>query len=265
MSKVIVITGASSGIGAEASRLFGREGYRVVLAARRINHLKSLARDIELQGGVAFPVETDVTDLNQIETMVKTTIRKFGQIDILLNNAGFGRLKRLELLDPKLDIELQLKVNLHGLIHTSRIAVPYMIKNGSGHIINMGSIAGLIAIPTYSIYAASKFAVRGFTEALRRELSVFGIHVTEIYPGSVETEFSKHTGRDSQSGYKTPKIIRLTAGEVAKTVYQVVNRPRKTVIVPKIMVPLVWLNAIAPGIVDWGVREVFRKTQRLDK
>jgi short-subunit dehydrogenase len=265
MSKVIVITGASSGIGAETSKLFGREGYRVVLAARRISQLKSLAKDIELQGGVAFPVETDVTDLNQIESMVKTTIREFGQIDILLNNAGFGRMNWLELLDPKLDIELQLSVNLRGLIHTSRITVPHMIKNGSGHIINMGSIAGLIAIPTYSIYAASKFAVRGFTQALRRELSVFGILVTGIYPGSVETEFSKHTGRDSQSGYKTPKIIRLTAGEVAKTVYQVVKRPRKTVIIPKIMIPLIWLNAIAPGVVDWGIREVFTKAQRLGK
>jgi NADP-dependent 3-hydroxy acid dehydrogenase YdfG len=265
MSKVIIVTGASSGIGAETSRLFGRKGYRVVLAARRINQLKTLAKEIAIQGGVAIPVETDVTDLNQIESMVKTTMREFGQIDILLNNAGFGRMNWLEALDPKLDIDLQLRVNLNGLINTSREVVPFMIQNGSGHIINMVSIAGLIAIPTYSIYAASKFAVRGFTQAIRRELSVFGIHVTGIYPGSVETEFSKHTGRDSQDGYRTPKIIRLTAEEVAKTVYQVVNRPRKSVILPKIMIPLVCLNTIAPGIVDWGIREGFTKAQRSGK
>lgn len=263
ISKVIVITGASSGIGAATAKLFGQQRYRVVLAARRIDKLESLANEIEIHGGEAIPVQTDITDLSQIESMVETAIKEFGQIDILVNNAGFGRMNWLELLDPQIDIEPQLRVNLLGVIHASRLVIPGMIQKRSGHIINIASIAGLIGTPTYSIYAASKFAVRGFTEALRREVNVFGIHVTGIYPGSVETEFSEHTGRDPHRGYKTPKLIRLTAEEVAQTVFKVVKRPRKKVIIPRIMIPLVWMNSIAPGIVDWGLQQGFTRAQRL--
>ena len=148
---VVVITGASSGIGAAAAILFGKNGYRVVLAARRQNKLEFIADEIRKDGGIAFPLPTDVTDLDQLNRLVDKTIFEFDQIDILFNNAGFGRMNWLHLMDPDGDIDLQLRVNLFGLIHTSRLVLPHMIKKQHGHIINMASIAGLIATPTYKI------------------------------------------------------------------------------------------------------------------
>jgi NADP-dependent 3-hydroxy acid dehydrogenase YdfG len=263
INPVIVITGASSGIGLAAARLFAKQGFRVVLAARRTERLISCTEDIRNQGGEALPLTTDVTKVDQIERLIETTIREYGRIDILFNNAGFGRLKWLELLDPYEDIELQLQVNILGVINTSRLVIPHMIKQQSGHIINMASIAGLIAPPTYSVYSASKFAVRGFTEALRRELNVFGIRVSGIYPGAVDTEFSQHAGRvHNNKRTTTPKILRLTSEKIAETVWRVTTHPRRMVIVPQIMVPVVWLNTIAPAIVDWGIRHMFTKSER---
>lgn len=261
-SPVIIITGASSGIGAAAARAFGREGYRVVLAARRIDRLLSLAEEIENSGGQALPVSTDVTQLDQIEDLVEASLRAYGQIDVLLNNAGFGSMNWLELMDAETQIDLQLKVNLLGVIHTSRMVLPHMIQRRRGHIINMASIAGLLAPPTYSIYAASKFAVRGFTEALRREVDGFGIHVSGIYPGGVETEFSQHTQKNRKTGITTPDWLKLSSTDVARTVWQVVRYPRRMVVIPRIMWPVIWMNAIFPGLIDWGIRTVFTQKER---
>jgi len=261
-SPVILITGASSGIGAATARLFGGQGYRVVLAARRMEKLQSLATEIRDQGGEALPIFTDVTQIDQIENLVRVTLEEFGQINILLNNAGFGRMNWLEKMDPVKDIDLQLGVNLQGVIHTTRFVLPDMIARRNGHIINMASIAGFIATPTYSIYAASKYAVRGFTEGLRREVSVLGIKVSGIYPGGVETEFSQHTGRKPGTGPTTPKGIKLSAEDVAQTVLRVVNRPRSTVIIPRILWAVAWFNRLAPRLVDGIIRRGFTKSQR---
>ncbi len=118
----------------------------------------------------------------------------------LLNNAGFGHLGWLEDLDPVHDIQAQLQVNLVAVIQMAREVLPHMIERRSGHIINMASVAGLVASPTYSVYAASKFGMRGFSEALRREVGVFGIHVSALYPGGVRTEFKEHTGAQRKTG-----------------------------------------------------------------
>ena len=204
-NQVILITGASSGIGAATARLFGREGYRVVLAARRRERLEALAEEIQRGGGQAFPIQTDLSQLDSIQNMVQTTLDHWGQIDILLNNAGFGRLDWFENLDPIRGIEAQINVNVLGLIHTTRFVIPHMIERSSGHIINMASMAGLVATPTYSLYAACKFAVRGFTDALRREVGVWNIHVSAIYPGGVETEFKSHAGQSVRLESPPPK------------------------------------------------------------
>jgi NADP-dependent 3-hydroxy acid dehydrogenase YdfG len=261
-SPVILITGASSGIGAATARLFGGRGYRVVLAARREDRLETLAGEIRQSGGEALPVATDVSQLDQIERLVETAMEAYETIDVLLNNAGFGRMNWLEAMDPREDIDLQLQVNLRGVIHTSRVVLPHMIRQRNGHIINMASIASLIAPPTYSIYAASKFGVRGFTQALHREVDVYGIRVSGIYPGGVDTEFSQHMGRKPKTGITSPSMLQLTAKDVAEVVWRVVKRPCRMVIIPGIMRPVVWLNTIAPGIIDWGIRQVFTKPER---
>jgi len=256
---VVVITGASSGIGAAAAILFGKNGYRVVLAARRQNELELLADEIRKDGGIALPIPTDVTDLDQLNRLVDRIILEFDQIDILFNNAGFGRMNWLHLMDPDGDIDLQLRVNLFGLIHTSRLVLPHMIKKQHGHIINMASIAGLIATPTYSIYAASKFAVRGFTQALRREVKRFGISVSGIYPGGVVSEFSMNSGTKPNLGMTTPKILLLSTEDIAKVVLRVAKKPRRMVVVPRIMLPLIWMNRILPSFVDWTIQKAIAK------
>jgi NADP-dependent 3-hydroxy acid dehydrogenase YdfG len=220
---VILITGASSGIGEATALKFAQDGYRVVLAARRVDRLQALAAKIEAGGGQALPVETDVANMEHIQRLIRTVMENFGQIDVLFNNAGFGRLDWLENLDPIKDIEAQIQVNLLGVIQTTRQALPAMIARRKGHIVNMASAAGLLATPTYSIYAASKFAVRGFSEALRREVRIYGIHVSTIFPGGVETEFKSHTGAQRKTGITTPQGMRLSADQVAQAVWKVVN------------------------------------------
>jgi len=214
-SSVILITGASSGIGSATAWLFAKEGYRVVLVARRENRLEDLADRICLGGGQAIAVRTDVKNLEDINNLVQTALAVFGRIDILFNNAGFGRIDWLEGLAPGDDIQSQIQVNLTGLILLTQAVLPHMIERRSGHIINMSSVAGLLAMPTYSVYAASKFAVRGFSEALRREVAVYGINVSAIYPGAVDTEFEERAHIQRKTGTRTPKALRLSADDVA--------------------------------------------------
>ncbi len=259
---VIVITGASSGIGEATAWKFAQQGYRVVLAARRFDRLKVLAEKIKADGGDALPIATDIARLADIRCLIQTTLEKYSQIDVLLNNAGFGRLAWLESLDPLLDIESQIQVNLLGAIQTTRMALPNMISRRTGHIINMASIAGLIAPPTYSIYSATKFGMRGFSEALRREVGCYGIQVSVIYPGAVTTEFVEHTGMRRKTGITTPGRMRLSADQVADAVWQLVKRPRRSVIIPPIFRYATAINFIFPGWVDWIVEKRFVAMER---
>jgi short-subunit dehydrogenase len=127
----------------------------------------------------------------------------------------------------------------------------------------MGSIAGLVATPTYTVYSASKFAVRGFTEALRREVGIYGVHVSGIYPGGgIATEFKQHTGARRKTGATTPSLLRLSPEDVAVQVWRLVERPRRTVITPWVMRLAVWLNALLPGMVDGMIEWRFTRIER---
>src|SRR5688500_13853869 len=185
--KVVIVTGASSGIGEATAREFAKEGAKLVLAARRVDRLESLAKEIVAMGGgaEALVVQADLSKLEDIQALITKTLEKYGRIDVLVNNAGFGRLDWLENLDPVKDIQSQFDVNVLGVIQTTRQALPIMIKQRAGHVINMCSMAGLVATPTYTIYAACKHAVHGFSEALRREVKPWGIDVSMIYPGEI--------------------------------------------------------------------------------
>jgi hypothetical protein len=251
---VILVTGASSGIGEATARLFARQGYRVGMGARRQDRLVRLAEEIRQGGGEALPVSADLTKLEDIQQLVRCTLDQFGQIDVLLNNAGFGRLGWLEDLDPVLDIQAQLQVNLVAAIQMAREVLPNMIERRSGHIINMASVAGLVASPTYSIYAASKFGVRGFTEGLSREVGVFGIHVSALYPGGVRTEFKEHTGAQRKTGRTTPAWLRLEPEDVAQAVYRLVQHPRRQQVIPWAWHFPIWLNSLFPWLADWLIK-----------
>jgi short-subunit dehydrogenase len=259
---VIIITGASSGIGEATARLFAREGYRVALGARRVERLVALAHEIESTGGQALPIGTDCNRLLDIENLVGSTVQKFGQIDVLLNNAGFGRVDWLENLDPVKDVEDQIGVNLIGAIQMAQAVLPHMIARRSGTIVNMASMAAYIATPTYSVYAASKFALRGFTEALRREVGVYGIRVTAIYPGGVSTEFSEHTGAKRKTGISTPTRLRLSAEEVAQSVLKTVRNPRRGVMLPWPLRFAAWGNLLFPGLIDRIIERRFTRIER---
>ncbi len=250
--KVVLITGASSGFGWDAARLFAEEGCRVVLAARRIERLQELAASIQSQGGEALAVPVDVAERDEVEIMVESVLDLYGQIDILFNNAGFGRIIWLDNMTAERDVEMQIRVNLLGVIHVTHAVLPSMLERRSGHIINMSSVAGWIAPPTYTVYAASKFGVRGFTDALRREVRPFGIEVSGVYPGPAVTEFGLHTGDHPMKGSALARYFPpLPSEEVAAKVIEIAKRPRRTVILPWYYQIAIWADWYLPWLVDW--------------
>jgi uncharacterized protein len=248
--KVVIVTGASSGIGEAAAREFGRAGARVVIAARRLERLQALAHEIEALGADVLVVQTDMSKFGDIQSLVSQTIERFGRVDVLVNNAGFGRLDWLEKLDPMEDIQAQMDVNVMGVIHTTRQVLPVMIAQRSGSIINVCSIAGLVGTPTYSIYAASKHAVHGFSEALRREVKPWGIDVSLIYPGGVLTEFAQRAGIKRKTKASTPAFMVLTAEQVGRAIVDLAHRPRRMWIIPWLWAFTVWINRLFPALVD---------------
>jgi NADP-dependent 3-hydroxy acid dehydrogenase YdfG len=261
--KVVLITGASSGFGKDAAFLFAAEGAKVVLAARRLDRLQRLADEIRKLGGEALAVPVDVSERAAIELMVQTVLEVYDHIDILYNNAGFGRLAWLENLEPDGDIEMQVQVNLLGMIHVTRAILPYMLANRSGHIINMSSIAGWLAAPSYTVYAASKFGVRGFTEALRREVAPFGVHVSGIYPGPSRTDFGRRASSNSARGkLRWKDLTYIPAEQVAQRVVRLAQHPRRSVIIPGWFIPIIWMDSLLKGIVDWIIKVFYTTRQR---
>lgn len=256
--KVIFITGASSGFGADTARLFANEGAIVILAARRMDRLTALAEEICAAGGKAFAIPLDVTKHSQIDSAVKTILDRFGRIDILLNNAGMGRLDWLETLDPAADIDMQLDVNLRGVLQVTRAVLPSMLTRRTGHVINMSSVAGLIAAPMYTIYAATKYGLRGFTNALRREVAPFGIRVSGLYPGPATTEFGRHSGDNPlRRNIRLPGWINMTSEYVAHKTVAVARHPRWTLVIPWWFGLLIGIDTLFPWLVDWLVKVVF--------
>jgi hypothetical protein len=239
-------------------------GTKIVIAARRVDRLEALAQEISAMGSgaEALVVQADLSKLEDIQSLIKQTLDRFGRIDVLVNNAGFGRLDWLENLDPVKDIQSQFDVNVMGVIQTTRQALPVMMKQRSGHIINMCSMAGLVATPTYSIYAACKHAVHGFSEALRREAKPWGINVSMIYPGGVVTEFASHAGIKRKTKATTPKALLLTADQVGEAVVKLVRRPRRMWILPWAWSFTVWMNRNLNWFVDYTTINRFTIPER---
>lgn len=265
--KVVVITGASSGIGEASARAFGRAGARVVLAARRAERLEAVADEVRASGAEALVVAADLARLADAQQLIQRTLDRFGRIDLLFNNAGFGRLDWLENLDPVKDIEALVTVNVLGVVQTTRQALPVMIRQRSGHVINMASVAGLIATPTYTVYAATKFAVRGFTEALRREAAPWGIRVSLICPGGVATEFGVAARISRRTKTATPRWLRLTADDVARAVVDLARRrhPPAILVLPWPFRFTIWLNQSFPRLSDWVIERRFTTRERREE
>lgn len=263
--KVVLVTGASSGIGEATARAFGAEGCRVVLAARRLERLQAVAAELEAAGRESLAVGCDVSHLEDIRSLVHQVVERFGRIDILFNNAGFGRIDWLENLDPEEDIAAQFAVNVLGVVQTTRQILPLMIQQKAGHIINMASVAGLVAAPTYTVYAACKFAVRGFSEALRREAAPWGIRVSVIYPGGVATDFGVHAGIKRKTKISTPKGLVLKPEDVARAVVGLARRPRASLVRPWPFALSALANQLFPWLVDAFTVHGFTIPERIDE
>jgi hypothetical protein len=185
--QVVIITGASSGIGRALAFAFARRAARVVLVARREDRLEAVRREIEPYSTDALVIPADVTDDAQLQQVVSRTLEAFGRIDVLVNNAGMLRGGPLREQAPE-DIERILRLNLWTAIRLTQLALPPMLANNYGYILNIGSGLGRTAMPMFSTYVASKYGLAGFTDALRRELDGTGIHLTLALPTWTRTE-----------------------------------------------------------------------------
>jgi short-subunit dehydrogenase len=257
---VAIITGASSGIGEAAARALSSNGYRVVLAARRKERLNSLASKIREGGGEALAIPTDLRQLDQIQHLVENTLQAYNRIDVLVNSAGYGKLVWLD-EQTQADIQDQLQVNLTGAIQITREVLPLMIAQHGGHIIHIASIASWVGLPTYSIYAATKFGLRGFLESLRRELRGTGISVTGISPGAVDTEFDQHAGVHWKTTRVTPNWLLLTSDDVARQILKVIKKKKNNALLPGIMRLAIWINTIFPEAVSWLLAKFFYRKE----
>lgn len=257
--QVVIITGASSGIGAACADLFGARGYRVVLAARRLERLEARVEQITAQGGEALAVRTDVTDSGQNRRLIERTLSEYGRIDVLINNAGIGKLRWLDEQDPETEIPLQIRVNLTAPIQLSRLVLPHFLERGTGQIVNVASAGAWLAVPTYSVYAGTKYGLRGFTRSLRRELRGTSIRVTGVYPGSVDTEFDQQADVGWEIQSETPAWLLLGPEDVAAKVYQVVQTGKKTVIMPWVMRIPIGLELLLPGVMSWIYARFFKR------
>ena len=187
-SQVIIITGASSGIGEATARRLVRGGAKVVIFARRADQLKTLAKELDPTGASVLTVAGDVTSDADRRQLVAATLEKFGRIDGLVNNAGYGTRGPVEIV-PVDAIRKNFETNLFSLIALTQLVLPHMRERGDGCVVNIGSVAGKIARPMSSVYDSTKHALEAITDGLRGELKPFGVRVTLIRPGFIVTEF----------------------------------------------------------------------------
>lgn len=209
---VVIVTGASSGIGEATARLLYHSGFRVVLAARRFERLQSLRAELETAGqspsspapaSKLLAVQVDVTDNNDRDRLIGQTMEAFGSIDGLVNNAGYGQRGPVEMV-PMEDIRRNFETNVFSLIALTQLVLPIMRRQGRGRIVNVGSVAGRIARPFSSVYDATKHALEAFTDGLRGEVRLFGIHVSLIQPGFILTEFIDASNKVSKQVMEQP-------------------------------------------------------------
>ena len=189
--KVIVITGASSGMGEATARDLAAKGAKVVLGARRAERLESLVKDIEGEGGTALAIATDVTKREEVQRLVDTAKETYGRVDVIFNNAGLMPLSMLA--SQKVDEwEQMIDVNLKGTLYGISAVLPIFQEQKSGHVINVSSVYGHKTVPTGAVYCATKHAVRSLSEGLRQEVKDYNVRVTVISPGAVDTELTSH-------------------------------------------------------------------------
>jgi NADP-dependent 3-hydroxy acid dehydrogenase YdfG len=223
--KVVVITGASSGIGQATAELLAARGAMVVLGARRTERLKTITDDIQINGGKVAYLEVDVTKRDDLERLVALAVEQFGKLDVIINNAGVSQLHKMEELDVE-GWEQMIDVNLKGTLYGIAAALPIFVKQGNGHIINIISTAGIAIVPAMGVYAGTKNAVRTISEALRQE-SAGRWRVTGISPGYVNTEFASNIKNEAVRNrvQEQANQIAIPAEAIANAVAYAIEQP----------------------------------------
>jgi len=238
--RVAIVTGASSGIGAATASEVARRGAKVVLAARRADQLEARLGLIEKAGGEAIVSPTDVADPSQVARLVDDAIQRFGRVDVLVNNAGAMWRKPLARTTAEELVHL-VEVNLIGAMLMTRAVLPGMLERRQGAIISVGSLSGRVAMEP--LYSATKYGIRGFSLALRRQLDGTGVSVSLVSPGNIRTEMTAHVaGRLPEPGL------------VATTIANLITHPRREVVVPRKHYAIAWLEQALPAMADAAYR-----------
>jgi NADP-dependent 3-hydroxy acid dehydrogenase YdfG len=223
MEKVVLITGASSGIGGGIARELGGAGAKLVLGARRTDRLQALAEEIRSKGGEVLTRRLDVTDRADVATFADAAREAFGRVDVMVNNAGVMPLSLMASLKVD-EWDRMVEVNIKGVLYGIAAVLPEMTARGSGHIINIASIGGLAVSPTAAVYCATKYAVRAISEGLRQENDK--IRVTCIYPGVVESELADTiTDPAAAELMRTYRAIALKPDAIARAVRYAIKQP----------------------------------------
>jgi dehydrogenase/reductase SDR family member 7B len=244
---VVIVTGASSGIGRAVAMGFGEAGARVALVARSVEAIDTLAREMTERGQHSLALATDVTDRHQVAAMVAAVIERWGRIDILVNNAGIGAHGPFW-WTPYEDFERIVRVNLFGVAYCTGAALPHMIRQRSGRIVNVSSMIGKRAYPGNAAYCASKFALEGFAESLRTEVRHHGIHVIQVCPDVTKTAFVDHLLQTG--GHAEPRDKGRSAQDVAAVLLDATRRNKREVVIGLRGKILVLFDKLLPGVLD---------------
>src|ERR671923_1397807 len=236
IDEVAIVTGASSGIGAATARELALRGATVVLAARRADELETQTRATRRAGGEAMAIPTDVADATQVTLLVDRTVARFGRVDVLVNNAGASWSRPLASSHPD-EITGLLEVNLLGAMLLTRAVLAGMLERRTGAIISVGSLSGRVAMEP--LYSATKYGLRGFSLALRRQLAGSGVSVSLVSPGNIDTAMT--------AGVTGPLP---GPGLVATAIAELASRPRREVVIPRKHYAIAWLEQALPGLTD---------------
>ncbi|MET3943097.1 NADP-dependent 3-hydroxy acid dehydrogenase YdfG [Paenibacillus sp. PvP094] len=222
--KVVVITGASSGIGEATARLLAQQGAHVVIGARRVERLHALASSIRSEGGSVEVQALDVTRLEEMQSIVDLALTRYGRLDVVINNAGLMPLSPLEALKVD-EWNRMIDVNIRGVLHGIAAGLPVMRKQGAGQFINIASIGAYAVTPTASVYCATKYAVRAITEGLRLEVGG-DIRVTLVSPGVTESELAETiTDVGARDFMKDYRRISIPASAIAQSILYAISQP----------------------------------------
>ena len=254
--KVVVITGASSGIGKESAIKFAKLQARVVLVSRNKEKLEEVAKELSKFQTQTLVCVCDISQKDEVSRMASQVLEKFGTVDILVNNAGFGIYGNFNDLKVE-EVESQMATNYFGMMYCTKAFLPKMLEKKSGHIVNVASVAASFGIPAMAAYCASKFAMLGFSEALYHELRGSGVGITVVSPIMVRTNFF-----DNNSFKRMPRYtMALGASTVADAVLRAASSPRLEIVTPQIVRVAIWFKQTLPYLINPIVEGIFRRSK----